>query len=247
MFQIKVKADFSAVRALVEGHARQLPFATALALTRTAWSVAGSETVEVGKVFDRPKPQTMKSFRVDKATKENLTAVVSIRSREQGLPADEYLTPNIGGGKRAMKRSEIMLRAAGILPPGMQTAPGAGAQLDAFGNMSRGQIAQILSYFKTYGVTTLNSPRMNMTAAKAARLKRTKSYFVVAVDGRKTKLAPGIWLRDSSGAIKPILMFIKPPSYGKRFNFTQVAEKQVQESFNTEFDRAFADAVRTAR
>jgi hypothetical protein len=247
VFQVKVEVDLSQVRDSVANWQKQARYATAVALTRTAWDVAGSETQEVGRVFDRPTPQTQKSFVVDKATKDDLTATVSMKTRAQGLPADEYLDAEVVGGRRAMKRSEIMLQAAGILPAGMQTAPGTGAKLDAYGNMARGQMAQILSYFQTYGITVLNSPRMNMTAKKTAAVKKNGGYFVVSVDGTKTKLAPGIWMRDSSGGIKPILMFIRPPSYKKRFDFEQVGAKQVVATFNDRFEAAWADAVRTAR
>lgn len=247
MFEIKVDADLGAVRALVDGAGKQVRFATALALTRTAWGVAGAETVEEQKVFDRPTPQTLKAFAVEKATKETLTAVVAMKERDQGLPADEYLLPETQGGMRPMKRSEIMLQAAGILPTGMQTAPGKGAKLDAFGNLARGQLAQILSYFQTYGVTTLNSPRMNMTPDKKARVAKTGSYFVVSPVGRKTKLAPGIWQRDATGSIKPIIMFIRPPTYKQRFAFERVAQQQVQDTFSAQFEQAYADAVRTAK
>lgn len=247
MFEIRVEADLSAVREDVANQAKQVRFATALALTRTAWGVAGAETAEEGKVFDRPTPQTLKAFAVDKATKESLTAVVAMKERDQGLPADEYLMPGVQGGARPMKRSEIMLQAAGILPAGMQTAPGKGAKLDAYGNLARGQLAQMLSYFQTFGITTLNSPRMNMTAAKAAKVKKIGAYFVVSPAGRKTTLAPGVWQRDGAGSIKPILMFIKPPVYKQRFNFERVAQQHVRDTFAGQFGQAYADAVRTAR
>lgn len=247
MFEIRVEANLKGLREDVLNQAKQVRYATAVALTRTAWGVTVAESAEAGKVFDRPAPQTLKAFAVEKATKENLTAVVSMKGRDQGLPADEYLMPEVLGGARPMKRSEIMLQAAGILPTGMQTAPGRGAKLDAYGNMARGQLAQILSYFQTYGITTLNSPRMNMTAAKSARLKKIGAYFVVSPAGRKTALAPGIWQRAGAGSIKPIIMFIKPPNYRQRFNFEKVAEQHVQDTFSGQFEQAYADAVRTAR
>ena len=48
-------------------------------------------------------------------------------------------------GPRVDKASERNLRARGILPAGMFVVPAEGARLDQYGNMSRGQMIQILS------------------------------------------------------------------------------------------------------
>jgi hypothetical protein len=247
MLQVNVEVDMSKIAGEVANAEKQVRFATALALTRTGYRVSERETKGVQQAFRHPKPATLRAFQVDKATRDNLTATVSIKKRDSGLPADEYLHADIVGGKRGMKRSEIMLQAAGILPPGMQTVPGKGAQLDAYGNMSRGQIVQILSYFATFGVTTLNSSRMNMTAEKHAKMSRRRSYFVIPVYDRKTKLYPGIWQQDGKRDIKPVLMFVKPGTYKAIFAFEDIGAKEVQAAFNGEFDTAMADALRTAR
>ena len=247
MIQVKVEVDISKIIDEVNNAQKQVRFATALALTRTAYRVSATESKSVQQIFDRPTPSTIRAFNVDKATRDNLTATISIKKREAGLPADEYLHADIVGGKRGMKRSELMLQAAGILPAGMQTVPGKAAKLDAYGNMSRGQINQILSYFSTYGITTLNSSRMNMTAAKHANMAKTRAYFVIPVADRKAKLYPGIWQQDGKRDIKPVLMFVKPGTYKAIFAFEDIGVKEVQASFNNEFDTALADALRTAR
>ena len=244
---LTVEVDLTQVMGEVNLAEKQVRFATALALTRTAYRVSAAEGAGVKQAFDRPTPATQRAFQVDKATRDNLTATVSIKQRTSGLPADEYLHANMVGGNRAMKRSEIMLQAAGILPPGMQTVPGAGAKLDAYGNMSRGQINQILSYFQTYGITTLNSGRMNMTAAKRAKMSARRAYFVVPVADRTVKLFPGIWQQDGPRNIKPVLLFVKPGVYKAIFAFEDIGAKEVQAAFNDEFETAMADAMRTAK
>lgn len=248
MLQVRVEVDLRKIVDEVENAEKQVRFATALALTRTAYRVSNAEGKGVQQAFDRPKPATVRAFQVDKATRNELTATVSLKKRASGMPAEEFLHPNIVGGKRGMKRSELMLEQAGILPPGMQTVPGKAAQLDQYGNMSRGQIVQILSYFQTFGiVTTLNSSRMNMGAEKRARMAKSRGYFVVPVKDRKTKLYPGIWQQDGPRDIKPVLMFVKPGTYKAIFAFEDIGQKEVQAAFNEEFDTAMADAMRTAR
>jgi hypothetical protein len=247
MLEVRVRVDLGPAQRWLDQNYKQVKFASAVALTRTAYKVVSAEGDEMQRVLDRPRPQTVRALLVRRATRDNQTAIVSLKTRSAGIPAAEYLEADILGGRRALKRSELMLQAVGILPQGMQTAPGKGADLDAYGNMSRGQMAQILSYFRTYGSTPLNSPRMNMTSARAAKLRRTKSYFVISADGKKTKLAPGIWMRDATGSIKPILMFIRPGSYKRIFDFERVGVTAANASFADEFNRAFVDAMRTAR
>lgn len=230
------------------GMQKQVRFATAVALTRTAQ--AGKD--EVGRMMpdelDRPKPTTTKALRVEKATRDNLTAVVRLQNRGEGVPSSEFLGHNITGGRRGMKRSEMMLRAAGILPNGLYTIPGKEATLDAYGNMSRGQIVAILSYFRTFGIVALkdgsllNSSRMN----RAQKTKARAVYFVVPVRDRKLGLYPGIWKRAGK-ELQPVLMFVKPGTHKKLVKFYETGEMVVRRDFTRNFDQAFAEAMRTAR
>lgn len=236
---ISIKVDTSgldALRARLSGMSKQVNYAASRAINSVAFKVMKEESAGTS-AFDRPKPATRGAFRVEKSTKQNLIAIIAVKSRDQGgLPANEYLHPSIKGGRRGFKRSEIMLRAAGILPPGMFTAPGTGARMDAYGNMSRGQIAQILAYFRTYGLTTLNSPRMNMQDKKRAAMK--SSYFIIP--GR------GIWQRNGK-TITPILIFISKADYKIIFDFEKIAEHVIEREWEREFNAALEDAIRTAR
>jgi hypothetical protein len=238
---ISIKVDMSGMEALkarLNGMSKQVNYAASRAINSVAFKVMREESAGTS-AFDRPKPATRSAFRVEKSTKHNLLATIAVKSRGQGgLPANEYLHPNIKGGRRGFKRSEIMLRAAGILPAGMFTAPGKGAKLDAYGNMSRGQIAQILSYFQTYGKTALNSPRMNMTQVRRAKMQSKNAYFVIP--------NRGIWQRNGK-TITPILMFISKADYKLIFDFEKIAQHVIEREWEKEFNSALADAIRTAR
>lgn len=244
---------FDAAKARLLGMGKQVNFAAAVALTRTAKLIQDEIQREIPAVFDRPKPQTVsKSTFILKATKSNLQSTIGFKQRSQGVPAAEYLHPNIGdNGRRSArnyKRSEFMLRRAGILPPGMYTVPGKGASLDAYGNMSRGQIVQILSFMSVFGNSALNSKRMNMKNEKRAALtSKAQDYFVVPVHDRKIKLYPGIWRRKGNKEIIPVLMFVSPPVYKAIYSLEKTALKVVRNRFRSEFDAALAEALRTAR
>ena len=177
---ITVKVDVRKALAGIDAlQTRQVPFALALALTRTARSLAREVAQVMPSELDRPRPSTRRATRVEPATKERLQATMRFTEPGEGVPAAQFLGPNITGGLAALKRSEIMLQAAGILPAGLVTIPGAAARLDAYGNMSRGQIVSILSYFRTFGRTALNSGRMN----RARRGSRGRFKYFVARPG----------------------------------------------------------------
>lgn len=224
---------------------KQVTFAAAQALTKTARDIADQRQKTARSTFDRPREQTVRAIQAKGATKQNLTSTVSIRD-DRAVPASAYLAANIKGGGRSLKRSEIMLRAAGILPSGMFTVPGAAAKLDAYGNMSRGQINQILAYFRTFGRTTLNSTRMNMSAAKRSKTAARRAYFIIPVKDRKIGLYPGIWQQDSNN-IKPVLMFVSAPRYKAIFGFDKVDRDEISSKFRSYFNAELEQAMRTAK
>lgn len=239
------------VKAMLAGKAKQIPYATSLAINAVAKAVEEEQRKTIGAKFDRPKAQTVKATYMLRSSKTNLTATVGLKDRGRGVPAAEYLAPNIGKSGRVPrnpKRSEFMLRAAGILPSGLYTVPGKEARLDAYGNMSRGQIVQILSYFRTFGNTALNTKRMNATDKyRAKQAKQRRQYFVVPVADRKLKLHPGIWQETPDRTLAPILMFVSRPVYNAVYDFYGVGKKVVDRRFDEEFRRAWRIASSTAR
>jgi hypothetical protein len=247
MIKVEIKG-LDKTLAYLSGAQKQVRFAAAKALTQTAVAVKAEVGRNMPAELDRPKPGTTRALRVEKATRDSLTAVVRLNQRGEGVPAQEFIGHNVTGGRRGMKRSEIMLRRAGILPDGMYTIPGKEAQLDAYGNMSRGQIVSILSYFRTFGATPLNSKRINMTdKTRARRARQRTDYFVVPIRDRKLKLYPGIWQRKGDNTLAPVLMFVRPGTHRKLVKLYETGDKVVKRDFNRLFDAAFADAMRTAR
>jgi hypothetical protein len=253
---ITIKIDTSAADKLLLAASKQARFAMAVALTRTAGAVQKELSARMPSELDRPKTSTVRAIKVEKATKETLTAVIRYKRAGEGVPSEEFLAHNVRGGLRPDKRSEIMLRNSGLLPTGMQTIPGAAAKLDRHGNMSRGQIVSILSFFRTFGSARfsedragrgggrqgelLNSARMN----RAARTRSTQSYFVVMPgDGR---LPAGIWQRTAHQA-KPVLMFVKRGRYRPLIKMQATGQAVVRRDFNRHFDAAFRQAMATAR
>jgi hypothetical protein len=231
---------------------QQLPFATAVALNKTAELVQAAEVKEMRDVFDRPTPYTLNSLYVKRATKSNLEAEVKLKDDVyKGTPAAKYLLPEIVGGLRRLKRFEKALQSVGAMPPGYFAVPGAAAKVDQFGNLDRGLIVQVLSYFKAFSAAGYHA---NITAARREKIARgTKKkigyeYFVGAPAGGKLPL--GIWQRFHLGhgsAIKPIIIFMPHAIYREVFDFQYVADRVVAKNFAGEFDKAFAMAIATAK
>lgn len=122
--RIEIKMDFSSQdiqRQLQRLEERELPFAMALAATRTAKASQAAIKNEINRVFDRPTPWIQNSTYVLAAKKSDPTAIVYAREWG-GTPAPVTLTPQIEGGQRQYKRSEGALRAGGYLPNGWQLA-----------------------------------------------------------------------------------------------------------------------------
>jgi hypothetical protein len=241
MIALSVKAETSAMLREMRYTTSQIPFATAVALTRTAVDVREAEYKEMRDVFDRPTPYTLNSLYIVPATKQRLSALVSMKTDAgKGTPATKYLAAEVLGGVRRLKRFELALRNAGVLPQGYFVAPGAAAKIDPYGNIDRSQIVSILSYFQAFPEAGYTA---NITARRKAKLAKTTlshagfSYFVGRPGGGKLPL--GIWQRFSlQRQIRPIFIFLKSVLYTRRLDFDYVAKVTIDKQFLPELKRA---------
>jgi len=215
----------------------KVPMATAKALTFTAERVQAAEQTEIQRVFDRPTRWTLRSIYKQSATPARLYAKVWIKDEwaggTSGIPASKYLTPHIDGGNRPHKRFEKALIHYGIMPSDMYAVPGRRARMDAAGNMSRGQIIQILS---ALGAAERMSGFMANRTAKSRKRRRNQPDYFVGRPGNGTGPL-GVWQRIGNGT-RPILIFVKRPTYKRRFDFYGVAQRTALKEFDALFVRA---------
>jgi len=250
--KISVKiVGLEALKSNMAGKAKQIRFAVASALTKTAKNVEEAERREMRDVFDRPTPNTLNSLYVKPATSASLTATVGIKDfAGKGIAASKYLASQINGGSRRVKRFEKALQAVGALPGGYRAVPGSAAKMDAYGNMQGGQIVQILSFFKAFpeaGYKANMTDKRRASLAKGTKKKQGFAYFV----GRPGDRLPlGIWQRFNMGlgsAIKPVIIFVPHAIYEATFDFEYVARRTVERTWETEFNKAMAVALSTTR
>lgn len=256
MINMSVNINVSdAIKQLADVKDRQLPFATSLAINRTAQKVKAAEQHEIRDVFDNPTQFIQNSIFIKPSNKFNLTAKVGIKDNGfgKGIPAIKPLEAEIVGGERRLKRYEVALRSIGVLPEGYLTVPGEGAEIDIYGNMKAGQIRQILSYFKANRDVGSTSNSTDATRAKLARGTKKKagvSYFV----GKPGDAPLGIWRRTELGLftgpskpLMPILIFVQSARYEAIYDFDFVARQTIDREFDGEFVRAWNEAERTAK
>ena len=240
---------------------KQVPYAAAKALTKTAQDVKEAEVKQLSASLDRPTPYTLGSMYVKSATKSDLTAMVYFKdkwSAGKGNPAANWMHPQVIGGQRNTKRFEVALQRIGVLPKGLYIAPGSACPLDAYGNIPSGLIIQILSYFRAFGE---QGYRANITdkrkaaLAKGSKRKGTLGYEYFVSYGKGTwsgrqHLPAGIYKRigfAQGSAIKPIMMFVSSPAYHKRFPFFDLAQKVINQRLMPNFNEAMREALLTAR
>ncbi len=132
--KINIKGDMKNARRVLGRLERQVPFATSVAMNRSAAKIQRFEKTMIRRDLDNPTPQVVKSIRVKRASKRDLEAAVFI------IPAiAEFLRFQIDGGTRA--------------PRGQVEAVPVNARLNRYGNIPgrrQGKIAKLIARPDTF-------------------------------------------------------------------------------------------------
>lgn len=235
---------------------RRMNAAIATALTRTARDAREAVRAELKRSIDRPTPYTINGLKFQSATAQRLEARIWYGNEWQGgkVGQGRYLYPQIEGGPRTLKRFEKALQAKGAMPYSMLAVPGPGAKLDQYGNVSRGQIVQILSQLGT-----------ELTAGYSRTLDRTKKGKVRAAYGRaggqyvaittqRGKLKPGIYIATGqdfgrkwgfgrTGKLLPVFFFVRSVRYTARFRFYEEAQRVGMERIGPNVQQAINESA----
>lgn len=246
-YRVEVEDVRRALRDLSE---RDAPFITAYALTSTAKDIKAAEVDTMNDVFDRPTKFTLNALYVKPATKKDLVAEVYFKDGFGSVPAWRYLGPQVEGGARVHKAHELRLIRAGVMQSDEYAVPAKGADLDSYGNMSGSIIQRILS--QLHAAEQFAGYQANMTAKSKARAKRkgVGRYFLLrpGAPGRANRnVAPGIYYRAGLRDMVPVIMFVKPPRYQKRFPFYEraraVFDDRLLANARVGFNRYVADRL----
>lgn len=258
-----IRATIQGMPALIASlgnQAKQVPFATAKALTVTAQAVNREMQAEMkSKIEGGSTAFTLRSLRVKAATKTSLAAEVFVREDSGGAsrPYVETLGQLYNSGARRWKKIEGLLKGRGLMPEGYQIVPGGAAPISPNGNMYKSSYAEMLGILKS-GLRNLQIYR------KTGLGKEPKSIGYFVIQPGHPRLLPGIYrritvlTRDSrstarhvtlarTSAIEPWLIFVRPGRYRQIFNLEKTAAVVVSRVFQPAFDAALKQAMATAR
>lgn len=234
---ITIKVDASRTLAMLGAAQKQVKFATAVGLTRAAKDGAELLKRNLRSALPGASPYSLNSTYLVPAKPVALRSVFGIKDLKpaRGTSPAVLLKEHFRGGVRGGKPMEVALAAIGAMPDGWRVIPGAGMKLDSYGNPRRGEIGEIIGALKT---------RMATFKGRGKAMK-TVGYFVIA-PGAASHLAPGIYRRINQRAIVPMLLFVRVARYEKRIDMNQIGQRAAA-GFRAHFDKAFAQAMATAR
>lgn len=246
---LSMQIDYSKATKLI----RQLTGPKFKEATAKALSDAGFEgrkviQSEMDTSFDGVTPYVKRSIQVEKATPDNLVAIIEPKYMGgKGVDPKNILRASIFGGQRKHKASEIAFARAGILPAGYSIVPGEQCPLDNYGNIKGGFMVQLISYFQSFAEQGYKANMTIKRKANLAKAGRTEAGFktingvVYFLSYGKLRggrggshLFPGIWSKTGThgSSVKPIIMFIKRPTYRARLDFFDKPVKAVLAKFN---------------
>lgn len=268
MITVKI-TGLDALQKKLSGLEKQAKKAVSVAINESAKKVRHRTVQEFEKQFHAPTSFTKRAMRVKEwASPNKLQAIVELRQDDPAWP--RALAHHFTGGRRQWKRFEAALYRIGILPAGMAAVPAKGGwavRKDRHGNISPGQITQILAYFQAFGE---QGYKANMTAEGRRKLARIKgggasrkplritgwAYFVSRgkgnwfgnrswANGRMQHLPPGIWAKKGTHgvAVAPVLMFVRRPLYRKRIDLATIGHEVVAKEFNKDFSAALEHEI----
>ncbi len=239
-YSIKVSGLEDAIKAIKSLSGNLPKRAIADALNHTANQVRLALQSEMHSVFIKPTPFTINAVRIINATPKNQEAVVWVKddkdNNSKGQAQEDWVDPQVFGGQRVLKKSEMLLRRHGYLPANKFIVPGKGARLDEYGNISRGHLIQILS-----GLRVLNRDGYTADASgewRSFRKGHEKAFFVI----RRGREPIGIAERRGK-KMEVVLAFVSNPNYTRRLDFYGLAERVARDRLPANLDKALLDAL----
>jgi hypothetical protein len=239
---IKVKIDISDAINLLTAAQKQVDYATAAALTKTAQAVKAAEREEMQRVFTSAVPFTLNSLYVKSATRSNLVATVGVKD-QGGTSAADWLLPEIEGGRRP-RGIEVFLKPIGLPPTGMYAVPGSAAPMSGNKKININALKKIVGQLRSQPQGAAGFTSIKRASTKTGRSSRKAQYFFL--DKPMFGLPAGIF-GVKGRAIQPIILFVKQPSYRRKFDFYGVATTTAERVFPQAFKAALAAALATAR
>ncbi|SDH05679.1 MULTISPECIES: hypothetical protein [unclassified Duganella] len=228
MFDVSIRSNLREMQRGLDTFARkQLPFASARALTAIGRRVQEGEQGGMRSLFDKPTPFTVKSVGVKAARKNDLVATVYVRDI-----AASYLEPyEFGGNHKLIGAGRTWLN------------PKNGMQLNQYGNLSRSKLSQLrgrpdvfIGKVKTKGGQVIDGVWQRPHIRDNQKL-RGMSRRHGLVDAKS----------NTSGRLKLLIRFGDPIAVTQKLNYRSRAKTIIAANVEREFWQALEDAMRNGR
>lgn len=236
MLNIAITSNLKDVQRSIDAFtAKQLPFAMAQAINKTAARVQAAETENIKTTFENPTPFTQKSVGVSKARKSNPVATIYIKDI-----AASYLEPYEDGGVHKLN-SKALLNPKDI-------------KLNQYGNLPKAALARLkakpgvfIGPVKLKNGETINGVwQRPMLRGRDAVLGKdmTVRQRQKLLRGKHPNLPRGA---NTTGKLKLLIRFGNALPVKKRLGFGSKAQGIVNQYFAQDFAAAFDEAMKTAR
>ena len=213
---------------------KQVVYATAVALTKTAVKVRAAIPAGLEQQLDKPTSFTKTGTYLKRADRSNLVAEVGFREVQS-----KYLKLQAEGGTKTPS-------AVGIRLPG-------NIQLNAFGNIPRGLVAKLKAAAQNGTLAPAIVKRLGVTGNRRKGAAPIQLFYGIPQGKRWANAPMGIWRRvpginGSPGKLIPVIVFEDTPAkYTKRLDLMAIAQPVVATEFTREFEAALTQALATAR
>ncbi len=199
---------------------KQIPFATAQALTSTVRKIENAQKVALQRNLESPTPFTVKSIKSRGARKSDLRAKVFVMNIAAG-----YLTPFEEGGVHKLNGSAL------LNPKNIK--------LNKYGNLPRNKLSSLKAKDNTF-IGELNGVNGVFQRKKAKKGRKGKKRLNRSPNGtrrdRQKQPAPKLLIRfGDSLPVQPVL------------GYQDRALRMAQALLPQEISRAISEAMRTAK
>jgi hypothetical protein len=230
MLSISVRSNAKALSRQLDAFVqKQLPFAIAQGINKTAARVAEAEKANIEQTFENPTPFTRNSVGVRKARKNSPTAIVYMKDIAAG-----YLKPYESGGVHKLN-SRALLNPKDI-------------KLNQYGQLSRGALSNLkgrpdifIGPVKTKDGQVINGVWQRPTDTKRVTLLNAKGKRL----GKLNKLNSSA--NGGRGHLKLLVRFGDALPVKKQLNWGKRAKQIVDQWIDRDMAEAVAEAIKTAR
>lgn len=238
MLKVDVRVDVRLALRKLKIARDQVPFATALALTKTAQAVKEDLRDGMKADFRHVASFTLNSLYLERATKATLVATIGIKGADANVGAVKWLRPEVYGGAR-QRGLEALLRSVNLPPDGLYAVPGKAAKKSGNGRIDINWVRSLVADMASQGVSG------NVTKSNERKRKgqAALTYFVLVTPWGK--LPPGIYGKRGRYVL-PFIIFVARPKYAAKFDFYGIAQRTIQRRFPIEFELAVKRAMATA-